>query len=79
MNIPLDQWSGADATKALHDTIVRQHKEAKQQGRKVILLTVLVLAVALLTLYFQIRPYHLNSNSDAPPLRSPATDYPHNG
>jgi hypothetical protein len=77
MNIPLDQWSGADATKEMHATLIKQHQETKRQGRKVIFLTVLILVVALLTLYFQIRPYQPNSNSDAQTLRSPATDFPH--
>jgi hypothetical protein len=72
MNVPLDQWSGADATKELHATLIRQHKEAKEQGKKLVFLTGLVLAVALLTLYFQIRPYH----GDQPQAPSVAAQTP---
>ena len=57
MNIPLDQWSGAEATKELHATMVRQHKEATKQSKKVIILIVLILAVAVLTLLLQLRLY----------------------
>jgi hypothetical protein len=77
MNTPFDQEADPNAPKELHATIVRQHQEAKQHRKKVIFLMALILAVALLTLYFQIRPYHLNSNLDAPQIRSPATDFPH--
>jgi hypothetical protein len=77
MSTPLDQSSDGNATRELHATMIRHHKEAKQHGKKVIFLIALTLAVALLTLYFQIRPYHLNSNLDAPLIRSPATDFPH--
>jgi hypothetical protein len=77
MNTPLDQSSDVNATRELHATMIRHHKEAKQHGKKVIFLIALTLAVALLTLYFQIRPFHLNSNLDAPLVRSPATDFPH--
>jgi cytochrome c-type biogenesis protein CcmH/NrfG len=76
MNIPSDQWSGANATKEMQAILIRQHEETKRQGRKVIFLTALILAVTLLTLYFLIRPYQTNSELDQP-LRSPAVDFPH--
>jgi hypothetical protein len=39
MNIPLGQWSGSEATNALHETI-RQHQEASnRQTRQLIVLT----------------------------------------
>lgn len=74
MNIPLDQ--GIDPN-ALHATIIRQHQEAKRHRKKMVFLMALILGVALLTLYFQIRPYHVNADLDGPQIRSLATDFPH--
>ena len=39
MNIPLDEWSGSGATKALHATIERYQAESSRQTAKMIRLT----------------------------------------
>ncbi len=39
MNIPLDEWSGAGATKELHETIRQFVEESGKQARTMIRLT----------------------------------------
>jgi hypothetical protein len=50
MNIPLDDWSGAAATKALHDTIKQFVTTSDKQARKMIGLTwaIIVLTIVML-------------------------------
>lgn len=50
MNIPLDEWSGAGATKALHKAISEYHVASGKQAAIMIRLTwaIIVLTVALL-------------------------------
>ncbi len=50
MNIPLDEWSGSGATKALHATVAKFAKESGRQTKQLIWLTWVIagLTVALL-------------------------------
>ena len=50
MNIPIKQWSGADATEALHDTVKEYNEVATAQAKAMIKLTrwIIVLTIALL-------------------------------
>jgi hypothetical protein len=49
-NIPLDEWSGAAATKALHDTIKEFVRSSDHASRRMINLTwaIVVLTVVML-------------------------------
>ena len=48
--IPLEQWSGADATNALHETVKLYNAETSKQTRKLIGLTwaITILTVVML-------------------------------
>ena len=50
MNIPLDEWSGAKATKELHDTIKKFSEASSMQTRQMLRLTwaIVGLTIAML-------------------------------
>jgi|GEM_PF-1924501 hypothetical protein len=48
--IPVDEWSGADAIKALHETISQFRAESIKQTRKLIVLTRVIAALTVVML-----------------------------
>lgn len=65
MNIPLGQWSGSDATKALHDTVKDYQEQSSKQTVTMIRLTYLIAALTFVMLcglvvqiYLAVAPTH---------------------
>jgi len=63
MNIPIGQWSGSDAIKALHDTIQKYQEESSRQTTHMIRLTWVIAGLTFVMLiglaaqiYLALRP-----------------------
>jgi hypothetical protein len=50
MNIPVGQWSGSDATKALHETIAKYQEQSGRQTAHMIRLTWVIAALTFVML-----------------------------
>jgi hypothetical protein len=51
MNIPLDEWSGAKATKELHETVKKIERANIRLQRWMLLVTILTLIVGIIALW----------------------------
>ena len=51
MNIPLDEWSGAKATKELHETVKKIEAANTRLQRWMLVVTVITLIVGIIALW----------------------------
>ncbi|GAB1269778.1 hypothetical protein NBRC116493_30310 [Aurantivibrio infirmus] len=50
MNIPLDKWSGAEATKELHESISQFNEASGKQTKQMLVLTYVITALTFVML-----------------------------
>ena len=60
--IPLGEWSGADATKALHEAIDRHKELSSRQTRHIIALTWAIMVLTVMMLFAVLAQIYITIN-----------------